>query len=117
MIAGSIAVLAASLLFGELFGATGRGNDEHPRPQFKRASWESLNGVWEWAEAKPGEAPPFGEALERRIRVPFPVESKLSGVSVSIRGRPRSSHRQLGNIAVSEAKRSSWNRLTDMTSP
>lgn len=53
---------------------------EHPRPQMVREDWLNLNGVWEFAPAAEGEAPPFGRALAGRILVPFCLESALSGV-------------------------------------
>ncbi|MBC9713776.1 glycoside hydrolase family 2 [Streptomyces sp. TRM66268-LWL] len=53
---------------------------EYPRPQLKRADWQNLNGTWEFAGATAGEQPPFGKRLAERILVPYPVESKLSGV-------------------------------------
>jgi len=53
----------------------------YPRPQLVRDEWVSLNGLWEFAPAEEGdEAPPFRKTLERRIRVPFPIESALSGI-------------------------------------
>ena len=49
---------------------------EYPRPQFARASWRSLNGVWEYAITPQGQQPEtWGE-----IVVPFSPESQLSGV-------------------------------------
>jgi hypothetical protein len=53
---------------------------EYPRPQMERADWMSLNGIWEFADAKPDDAPPSGRALTEHILVPFPVESALSGI-------------------------------------
>jgi hypothetical protein len=53
---------------------------EYPRPQMVRKDWLNLNGLWEFAPAAEGEAPPFGKTLEGRILVPFCVESALSGV-------------------------------------
>ncbi|WP_270070922.1 AbfB domain-containing protein [Streptomonospora mangrovi] len=53
---------------------------EYPRPQLERPDWRNLNGVWQWAPAAEGEAPPIGEELDRDILVPYPVESALSGV-------------------------------------
>jgi hypothetical protein len=53
---------------------------EYPRPQMVREKWQNLNGLWQFAEAKAGEAPPVGKSLDGRILVPFPVESALSGV-------------------------------------
>src|SRR6266536_6070287 len=53
---------------------------EYPRPQLTRPDWKNLNGVWEFAGATAGEAPPVGESLPERILVPYPVESALSGI-------------------------------------
>lgn len=53
---------------------------EYPRPMMERPAWFSLNGRWQWAEAKEGEAPPSGKELPGKIVVPFPIESSLSGV-------------------------------------
>ena len=55
---------------------------EYPRPQLKRADWRNLNGTWQFAAAQKGEAPPTGEGKElaEEILVPYPVESKLSGI-------------------------------------
>lgn len=53
---------------------------EYPRPQLVRPQWQSLNGVWQFAGATEGEAPPFGENLAERVLVPYPIESALSGI-------------------------------------
>jgi hypothetical protein len=53
---------------------------EYPRPQLVRDEWQNLNGLWQLAFAKEGEAPPLGKDLPEQILVPFPVESALSGV-------------------------------------
>ncbi|NUP66452.1 MAG: glycoside hydrolase family 2 [Nonomuraea sp.] len=53
---------------------------EYPRPQLVRDRWQSLNGVWQFAPAKEGEAAPTGRDLAERIVVPYPVESQLSGI-------------------------------------
>ncbi|DBB10511.1 hypothetical protein WJX82_011175 [Trebouxia sp. C0006] len=61
---------------------------EYPRPQMQRAAWLNLNGVWEFAggsKISPIPNQPFPE----RIVVPFPVESKLSGIC---RQGPESHH-------------------------
>jgi hypothetical protein len=54
---------------------------DYPRPQLRRARWQSLNGTWQFAAAAAGDAPPAGRNLPERIVVPFPVESKLSGLN------------------------------------
>ncbi len=54
---------------------------DYPRPQMTRDRWQSLNGTWQFAAAGgEGDAPPIGRALAERIVVPFPVESRLSGI-------------------------------------
>jgi hypothetical protein len=53
---------------------------EYPRPQLKRTAWLNLNGLWQLAFAKEKDPVPTGKTLPRRILVPFPVESALSGV-------------------------------------
>ena len=61
----------------------------HPRPQLIRQQWDDLCGTWQfafddndcglaeqWPTLRPDEQSPF----DRTITVPFPPESKLSGV-------------------------------------
>ena len=52
--------------------------DVYPRPQLVREGWINLNGTWDFcAVTKPDKA----ELLyNRKILVPFPVESALSGI-------------------------------------
>ncbi|MET0496361.1 MAG: AbfB domain-containing protein, partial [Actinoplanes sp.] len=52
---------------------------EYPRPQLTRTDWLNLNGIWDFAVTGSGQTSPpatFGE----QIRVPYPVESALSGI-------------------------------------
>jgi beta-galactosidase/beta-glucuronidase len=57
---------------------------EYPRPQWVRQQWLNLNGEWEFAEDSQlsGEEKGWasGQALDRRILVPFAPESSLSGI-------------------------------------
>ena len=52
---------------------------EYPRPQMARATWQNLNGLWDYAITGKLEekAPP---AYAGKILVPYPIESALSGV-------------------------------------
>ncbi|HSI48511.1 MAG TPA: AbfB domain-containing protein [Ideonella sp.] len=60
---------------------------EYPRPQVARTDWLNLNGTWRYtggaaapdAENPPATAPAF-PAQPEQIRVPYPVESYLSGI-------------------------------------
>lgn len=60
---------------------------EHPRPDWQRPAWVNLNGQWDFAFDPddvgvsrqwfvPGKHP-----LDRKIVVPFPWESRLSGIA------------------------------------
>ena len=58
---------------------------EHPKPQFKRDTWENLNGKWQFqidhgcSGAEQGWQAPEKE-FDMEINVPFCPESKLSGI-------------------------------------
>src|SRR6195256_389216 len=58
---------------------------EYPRPQFVRADWLNLNGVWEFGfdDADQGISMgwPLGLPLDRQIIAPFPYQSELSGIN------------------------------------
>ena len=53
--------------------------DEYPRPQMRRESYLCLNGKWDFKILKGGKTRFDGEIL-----VPFPVESRLSGVELDV---------------------------------
>ena len=54
----------------------GNVHSEYPRPTLVRSEWFNLNGHWDWKDS--GERQ---EGFTRRILVPFPVESALSGIA------------------------------------
>ncbi len=56
--------------------------DEYPRPQMTRKQWTNLNGLWDYAITARDAGPP--ETWDGRILVPYPVESRLSGVKKQI---------------------------------
>ncbi|NID14092.1 glycoside hydrolase family 2 protein [Luteibacter yeojuensis] len=64
----------------------GNALPDYPRPQLARPSlehprWMNLNGLWQYAAAADGKAPPpFGKTLKDKVLVPYPIESVLSGV-------------------------------------
>ncbi|WP_030743599.1 glycoside hydrolase family 2 [Streptomyces sp. NRRL F-5135] len=58
----------------------GNALPEYPRPQLTRDAWRNLNGQWEFAAADEGDLPPVGTKLREKILVPYPVESRLSGI-------------------------------------
>ncbi len=58
---------------------------EHPKPQFQRSNWENLNGEWDFCfdNGRSGIARKLYEdytAFDKKIIVPFCVESELSGI-------------------------------------
>lgn len=60
---------------------------EYPRPQLVRATWQSLNGVYDCAVRPVREPRPAH--FDHRILVPFPIESALSGVGLRVTGADR----------------------------
>ena len=56
----------------------GRVLPEYPRPQLVRAAWQTLNGPWDYAVTPRDASQP--SSWDGRILVPFPIESRLSGV-------------------------------------
>ncbi len=60
---------------------------EYPSPQLVRKEWLNLNGHWDYWGGKgapdardvPSTAPAFPAKVEQ-VRVPYPVESRLSGI-------------------------------------
>lgn len=59
----------------------GNALPEYPRPQLTRPRWQSLNGTWQFQPASAGEQAPVGRSLSDRILVPYPPESRLSGIA------------------------------------
>lgn len=58
-------------------------NSNHPRPNFERTHWISLNGQWEFEfdDQQIGEQQQwFGKELSRQIVVPFCYQSQASGI-------------------------------------
>ena len=52
----------------------------YPRPQMVRENWTNLNGEWDYAVTSVTNTPGRPEKWDGKIRVPFPLESALSGV-------------------------------------
>ena len=59
-------------------GLSGKPWDVYPRPQLRRKNYVNLNGQWDFAVTHTDEIP---AEYDRKINVPFPVESELSGVA------------------------------------
>lgn len=55
---------------------------EYPRPIMERGQWKNLNGLWNYAIQPAGQAAPA--KYDRKILVPFAVESSLSGVMKTV---------------------------------
>lgn len=56
---------------------------QYPRPKLVRSEWQSLNGIWTYANAtdhKSLKHPPFNKTLSHEVLVPFCLESGLSGI-------------------------------------
>lgn len=55
----------------------------YPRPQLKREAWLNLNGEWDYAITPASASRP--ERMDGKVLVPFPIESRLSGVTRRVR--------------------------------
>ncbi|MBQ8424341.1 MAG: VCBS repeat-containing protein [Coprobacter sp.] len=53
---------------------------EYPRPQMERPEWLNLNGLWKLRRGVVGEEYSTDFSYDKKILVPFPIESALSGV-------------------------------------
>lgn len=53
---------------------------EYPRPQLQRAEWKCLNGLWDYAVTNGDSKEKVPDVYQGRIRVPYAVETALSGV-------------------------------------
>ena len=53
---------------------------EYPRPQMVRVGWTCLNGDWDYAVTSVTNTPGRPERWDGKIRVPFAIETPLSGV-------------------------------------
>ena len=60
---------------------------EYPRPQMVRDNWVNLNGFFDFAIT--GEDEDWCEKYEEKIRVPFAVESGLSGLGRRVSAKDR----------------------------
>jgi len=54
---------------------------EHPRPDAHRDTWLNLNGTWQFALRDKPTDDPEAVTFDRKIVVPFPWQSRLSGVA------------------------------------
>ncbi len=82
----SFILLGAVLAQALVAGAANVPRPEFPEPQFMRASWETLNGAWDFAfdDRNDGLGQKWyrtGLKASRTIVVPYCFESKLSGIA------------------------------------
>lgn len=61
--------------------------NEYPRPQLERKEWINLNGLWDYAIGNEFDNAPSN--FEGEILVPYPLESRLSGVKEPLRPEQR----------------------------
>ena len=76
-----MAMLAASMMttWGEKV-TSDNCYREYPRPQMVRTNWTSLCGDWDYAVTSVTNTPGRPVKWDGRIRVPYAIESQLSGV-------------------------------------
>ncbi len=54
--------------------------NHYPRMQMQRQQWLNLNGIWQWKPGHQQDSAPEAGGYQGKILVPYPIESKLSGV-------------------------------------
>ncbi|MBK8883592.1 MAG: glycoside hydrolase family 2 [Bacteroidales bacterium] len=86
-------LIVSFLLIINMLPATLKGQEvqsiplkEHPRPDFQREQWLNLNGLWDFRfdTQNTGETEKWynkANSFDKKILVPFPWGSKLSGVA------------------------------------
>lgn len=83
-ITGLLAFGALMALCGSLSAQADIPRPEHPRPDAYRTDWLNLNGQWQFEiddqDTGMSRGLISGHDLDSKITVPFPPESKLSGV-------------------------------------
>lgn len=85
---------------------------EHPRPDLRRDDWQNLNGPWRFCfdpndRGLAEQWPLGGGPFDRRITVPFPWESRLSGIA-DTSGRPIAWYRRAVHVPESWRGRRVW---------
>ena len=70
---------------------------EYPRPQMVRKDWLNLNGLWDFAISSDITNQPFKQ-YNKKILVPFCVESALSGIKETIRGNQQLHYRRFFSV-------------------
>lgn len=69
---------------------------EYPRPQLVRENWINLNGLWDFSISNNGSNDSM--SLNRKILVPFCVESALSGIKETVRPSQKMIYRKYISI-------------------
>ncbi len=82
---------------------------EYPRPQLVRKEWLNLNGFWDFTFTPRAGAKP--ETFERKILVPFPVESQLSGLQIRVSRHDRMWYRRTFRVPESWKGKEVWLRF------
>jgi beta-galactosidase/beta-glucuronidase len=70
---------------------------EYPRPQMVRKDWLNLNGLWDFAISSDITNQPTKQ-YNKKILVPFCVESALSGIKETIRGNQQLQYRRFFSV-------------------
>lgn len=75
--------------------------DEYPRPQLKRDSFINLNGKWEFKTFTDDN---YFDNFNEEIIVPYPMESKLSGINRRLEDKERIAYRKVFKLDKSIMK-------------
>lgn len=70
-------------------------HQEYPRPMMVRDNWQNLNGLWDFTFSRQDRN---HNGYDRKILVPFPIESALSGVKETVGSLKRSWYKRTFNL-------------------
>src|SRR3989442_744298 len=76
---------------------------EYPRPELVRRDWQNLNGPWDYAIRDREADRPAN--FDGTILVPFPVQSRLSGVARPVSERERVWYRRMLRVEPASGRR------------
>src|SRR3989442_10693457 len=76
---------------------------EYPRPDLVRRDWQNLNGPWDYAiRDRDADRP---ATFDGTVLVPFPIQSRLSGVARPVTERERVWYRRTLRVEPASARR------------
>jgi len=77
-------------------------HQEYPRPMMVRDNWQNLNGLWDFTFSRQDRN---HKGYDRKILVPFPIESALSGLKETVGALKRSWYKRTFKLESNTANK------------